>query len=54
MYLMQAQLAEETEIIRVSGSAAKRLSQLFTIPRIRRATLAASVVMLSQQIFGSM
>ena len=31
-----------------------RMIQLFTIPRVRRATLAAFVVMIAQQMCGSM
>ena len=31
-----------------------RMVQLFTIPRVRRATLAAFVVMIAQQMCGSM
>lgn len=34
-------------------SYVQRFVQLFTIPRIRRATLAAFVVMLAQQMCGS-
>jgi hypothetical protein len=30
----------------------KRLSNLFSVPRIRRATIAAAVVMISQQLCG--
>ena len=30
-----------------------RIKQLFTIPRVRRATLAAFVVMIAQQMCGS-
>lgn len=36
-----------------SGRYLSRLVQLFTIPRIRRATLAAFVVMIAQQMCGS-
>ena len=35
-----------------SGRYANRFVQLFTIARIRRATLAASVVMIAQQMCG--
>lgn len=37
-----------------SGRYFSRFIQLFTIPRIRRATLAAFVVMIAQQMCGSM
>ena len=35
------------------GRYVSRLIQLFTIPRVRRATLAAFVVMIAQQMCGS-
>lgn len=37
-----------------SGRYFSRFMQLFMIPRIRRATLAAFVVMIAQQMCGSM
>ena len=36
-----------------NSNYAQRFIQLFTIPRIRRATLASCVVMLAQQMCGS-
>lgn len=45
-------LSEGKEQYTSSGRYANRLIQLFTIARIRRATLAASVVMIAQQMCG--
>lgn len=51
LYYIHVQLVEEDRISRGS-SYLVRFSELFTIPRVRRATLAASVVMLAQQMCG--
>ncbi len=41
------------EHISVRSRYFTRMLQLFTIPRVRRATLAAFVVMIAQQMCGS-
>ncbi|KAI0879847.1 uncharacterized protein GGS22DRAFT_182750 [Annulohypoxylon maeteangense] len=51
LYAIQAQVEIEDEAIGDS-TYAKRLIQLFTIPRVRRATLASFVVMVGQQMCG--
>ncbi|KAI9815738.1 MAG: hypothetical protein M1827_002134 [Pycnora praestabilis] len=51
LYYIHAQLLEETAIIGHSNYAT-RFIELFTIPRVRRATLASFVVMLAQQMCG--
>ncbi|KAI0517432.1 sugar transporter-domain-containing protein [Xylaria bambusicola] len=51
MYSIHAQLVIETEL--TSGSNyLTRFGQLFTIPRVRRATYAAFTVMIAQQLCG--
>ncbi|KAF8995193.1 hypothetical protein BDQ17DRAFT_1250975 [Cyathus striatus] len=51
MYYVHCQLVEEFAVIKGS-SYFSRLTELFTIPRIRRATLASWVVMIAQQMCG--
>lgn len=51
MYYISAQLEIEDELIGRTNYAS-RFGQLFTIPRVRRATLAAFTVMLAQQMCG--
>lgn len=51
LYYIYAQLQEEADIIGKSNYAA-RFIELFTIPRVRRATLASFTVMLAQQMCG--
>ncbi|KAI1403283.1 hypothetical protein F4819DRAFT_506422 [Hypoxylon fuscum] len=51
LYAIHAQAGIEAEVIG-SSTYAKRLVQLFTIPRVRRATLASFVVMIGQQMCG--
>lgn len=51
MYYIHAMLQEEQSIIKPTNYF-KRLSELFTIPRVRRATVASGVVMLAQQMCG--
>ncbi|WYZ36598.1 hypothetical protein EsH8_II_000104 [Colletotrichum jinshuiense] len=51
IYYIHAQLQVEAEIIGRSNYA-KRFAELFTIPRIRRATLASFTVMIAQQMCG--
>lgn len=58
LYYIHSQLEKE-DFLRKHGDMAHnnymiRLVQLFTVPRIRRATLASETVMLSQQLCGSM
>lgn len=51
MYYVHAQLKEEFAVL--SGTTyLRRFSELFTIPRVRRATVASGVVMLAQQMCG--
>lgn len=51
LYYVHRQLQEEFAVI--SGSTyISRFLELFTIPRIRRATLASWVVMIAQQMCG--
>lgn len=51
LYYIYAQLLEEAEIIG-HNNYVTRFIELFTIPRVRRATLASFVVMLAQQMCG--
>ncbi|KAL2274678.1 hypothetical protein FJTKL_02973 [Diaporthe vaccinii] len=51
LYYIHAQLEVEREIIHGS-TYIQRCIELFTIPRLRRATLASFVVMISQQMCG--
>ncbi|EJD49814.1 hypothetical protein AURDEDRAFT_100786 [Auricularia subglabra TFB-10046 SS5] len=51
LYYIHAQLEVERQYLRES-TYIKRFIELFTIPRIRRATLASTVVMLAQQMCG--
>jgi len=51
LYYIHVQLVEESRIF-AGTSYFVRLSELFTIPRVRRATLAAFTVMLAQQMCG--
>jgi hypothetical protein len=51
MYYAHVQLAAENRIIQ-GKTYISRFTELFTIPRVRRGTLAASVVMLAQQMCG--
>jgi len=52
LYYIHSQLTIESEIIG-RNNYVTRFFQLFTIPRIRRATLASFVVMIAQQMCGS-
>lgn len=49
MILVWSQLREEAAIIK-PASYLVRVKELFTIPRVRRATLASFIVMLGQQV----
>lgn len=51
LYYVHAQLVEEAAIIGESNYIT-RFIELFTIPRVRRATLASGTVMLAQQMCG--
>jgi hypothetical protein len=51
MFYIHTLLVEETAIIKPSNYF-KRLAELFTIPRVRRATVASGTVMLAQQMCG--
>jgi hypothetical protein len=51
LYSIHVQLAEEASIIGTSNYVT-RFIELFTIPRIRRATLASFTVMIAQQMCG--
>ncbi|RSH77572.1 uncharacterized protein EHS24_003132 [Apiotrichum porosum] len=51
LYYAYVQFAEEQKVIQ-GRTYITRLTECFTIPRCRRATLAASVVMLAQQMCG--
>ena len=51
LYYIHAQLLEEAEIIGRSNYFS-RFIELFTIPRVRRATLASWTVMIAQQMCG--
>jgi hypothetical protein len=51
MYYIHAQLTIEHQIIG-KNNYFTRFAQLFTIPRVRRANLAAFTVMIAQQMCG--
>ncbi|WRT68778.1 uncharacterized protein IL334_005758 [Kwoniella shivajii] len=51
MYYAYVQLMEENKIVQ-GKTYISRFTELFTIPRVRRGTLAASTVMLAQQMCG--
>jgi MFS family permease len=51
LYYVHCQLVEEMEVLKGS-TYASRFLELFTIPRVRRATLASWVVMIAQQLCG--
>ena len=58
LYYIHAQMQEEELLIAASGVAVKasvftRMVELFTIPRVRRATQASGIVMIAQQMCGS-
>jgi hypothetical protein len=52
LYYIHAQLEVEREFATKSNYV-MRFVELFTIPRIRRATVASGVVMIAQQMSGS-
>ena len=51
MYYVHCQLEIESAVIG-GRTFFNRLIELFTIPRVRRATVASGVVMLAQQMCG--
>ena len=51
LYYIYAQIRLETELVKKSNYL-QRFVELFTIPRVRRATLASFVVMIAQQMCG--
>ena len=51
LYYVHSQLVEEMEVLKGSNYFS-RFMELFTIPRVRRATLASFVVMVAQQMCG--
>ncbi|EIN06371.1 hypothetical protein PUNSTDRAFT_89926 [Punctularia strigosozonata HHB-11173 SS5] len=51
LYMIHAQLLEESQFLSDS-TYVKRFVELFTIPRVRRATLASFTVMMAQQMCG--
>lgn len=58
LYYVHAQMQQEELLIKESGvtvhaSMFTRFIELFTIPRIRRATQASGIVMIAQQMCGS-
>ncbi|KAK8233456.1 sugar porter family MFS transporter [Phyllosticta capitalensis] len=57
LYYINAQLIDEVRLIEEAGLSTKsnmfvRFGELFTIPRIRRATQASGIVMIAQQMCG--
>lgn len=52
LFYIHSQIQEEQELIGKPTNYVTRWIQLFTIPRIRRATLAAFTVMIAQQMCG--
>lgn len=53
LYYINAQIEVEHSIVGES-TYVKRFIELFTIPRVRRATLASFVVMIAQQMCGEL
>ncbi|KAK4162379.1 putative polyol transporter 1 [Cladorrhinum sp. PSN259] len=51
IFYIHSQLELETQLLR-NSTYAQRFGELFTIPRVRRATLAAFTVMIAQQMCG--
>lgn len=51
LYYVHAQLLIEHKIIGTTNYA-QRITEMFTIPRVRRATLASFTVMIAQQMCG--
>jgi MFS family permease len=53
LYSVYVQFEQEKVQIAKKENGLRRFRQLFTVPRIRRANLAAGIVMLGQQMCGS-
>jgi hypothetical protein len=53
LYYIHAQLEVENDILGKQSNYVSRFIELFTIPRNRRASLAAFIVMIGQQMCGS-
>lgn len=53
LYAIHAQLQVEADILGKRSNYVGRFIELFTIPRNRRASLAAFIVMIGQQMCGS-
>jgi hypothetical protein len=53
LYYIHAQLRAEASLVAKQSNYITRFIQLFTTPRLRRATVASGVVMLAQQMCGS-
>lgn len=53
LFLMHLAIQQEKELFQRTGNMLKRFHDLFRVPRLRRANLAASTVMLAQQMCGS-
>jgi hypothetical protein len=53
LYYIHAQLRAENSLIGMRSNYITRFMQLFTVPRLRRATVASGTVMLAQQMCGS-
>jgi len=51
LYYVHCQLKAESEVIG-GATYVSRFTELFTVPRVRRATLASFVVMIAQQMCG--
>lgn len=51
MYYVHVQLELERQVVK-ADSYWRRFGELFKVPRVKRATLAASTVMLAQQMCG--
>ncbi|KAF2732237.1 MFS transporter [Polyplosphaeria fusca] len=52
LYYIHAQLRAEASVANIQNNYLTRFTQLFTVPRLRRATLASFTVMLAQQLCG--
>jgi hypothetical protein len=58
LYYIHAQLeqeemlVQESSVVKTHGNMFTRFVELFTIPRIRRATQASGIVMIGQQMCG--
>lgn len=50
LYYMHAQLEVEATLVKRTSNYLKRFTELFTVPRNRRATLASFIVMMFQQV----